>query len=56
MLLKAFTHKEVVAMLVKDLVRCGYHGKIVLKGDQEAAIEDLMKEMSGQAFKHENEI
>ena len=43
---KGGSHKEVVAGLAKDLVRCGFHGKIILKGDQEPAIEDLMREVA----------
>ena len=44
--MKGGSHREVVAMLVKDLERCGFHGKVVLKGDQEPAIEDLMREVA----------
>ena len=29
-----------------DIVQCGYNGKVVIKGDQEPAIEDLLKEVA----------
>ena len=35
-----------IAQILKDLERCGLHGKIHLKGDQEAAIQDLLKEIA----------
>ena len=43
---KAGSHKEVVAQLVKDFAKCGFYGKLVIKGDQEPAIEDLMREVA----------
>ena len=44
--MKGGSHREVVAMLAKDISRCGFHGKVILKGDQEPAIEDLMREVA----------
>ena len=44
--------REVVSLLIKDLYRCGFHNKLILKGDQEPAIEDLLREVArarGQA-------
>ena len=43
---KGGSHKEVVAQLAKDLSRCGFNGKVILKGDQENAIEDLIREVA----------
>ena len=43
---KGGSHREVIAQLVKDLQKCGFHGKVVLKGDQEPAIEDLLREVA----------
>ena len=43
---KGGSHKEVIKLIIKDLTRCGYHGKVILKGDQEPAIEDLMREVA----------
>ena len=31
---------------MKDFSRCGFNGKLILKGDQENAIEDLMREVA----------
>ena len=39
-------HREVIALLARDLQRCGFHGKVILKGDQENAIQDLMHEVA----------
>ena len=36
----------VVAQFLKDINKCGFHGKIVLKGDQEPAIECLMRDIA----------
>ena len=36
----------VVAQLVKDFQRLGYNGKIILRGDQEAALEHLLHEVA----------
>ena len=38
--------------MAKDLARCGFNGKMVMKGDQEAALEGLLRELAkyrGQA-------
>ena len=43
---KGGSHKDVVALIVKDLARCGFRGRVVIKGDQEPAIEDLIKEVA----------
>ena len=43
---KGGSHRQVVAQLVKDLVRCGFNGKVILRGDQEPAVEDLLKEVA----------
>ena len=43
---KGGSHSEVVSLICKDLQRCGFHGKVIIKGDQEAAIEDLMREVA----------
>ena len=43
---KGGSHKEVVALLARDLARWGFHGKVIMKCDQEAAIEDLLREVA----------
>ena len=43
---KGGSHKEVIKLIIKDLTRCGFYGKVILKGDQEPAIEDLMREVA----------
>ena len=36
----------VVNQIVKDISRCGFNDKIILKGDQEPAVEDSLREIA----------
>ena len=43
---KGGSHDVVVAQLIKDFEKLGFNGKIILKTDQEAALEHLAREVA----------